>query len=284
MAGWTTLGVIAGAGDLPVRLADHLRQTGARYFMARIEGLADPALESHPGAAFGLGEMGARFRALKEAGCDAVTFVGLVRRPNFSSLKLDTRAAMMLPKVLAAARKGDDALMRAILDEFEREGFAIIGPEAASAALLAPEGVLGRHAPDSAAEDDIDKGVTVARALGALDIGQGCVVCDGLVLALEAAEGTDAMLVRVGALPPQIRGRTDARRGVLVKCAKPIQDRRIDLPTIGVATIERLAASGLAGVAVEAGAALIVEREAVIQRADALGVFVVGVVRTAQAP
>jgi UDP-2,3-diacylglucosamine hydrolase len=259
-----------------VRLAAHLAATGAAFFVARIDGMADATLASHPGAAFGLGEMGARFRALKDAGCDAVTFVGLVRRPDFKTLKLDARAALMLPKVLAGARKGDDALMRAILEEFEREGFRIVGPEVAFAGLLAPKGVLGAHAPDGAAHADIARGAGIAAALGAWDVGQGCVVCDGFVLALEAAEGTDAMLARVAELPAAVRGDAQARRGVLVKRAKPIQDRRIDLPTIGLATLEAAAAAGLAGVAVEAGGALIVDREAVAARADALGLFVFG--------
>jgi DUF1009 family protein len=96
------------------------------------------------------------------------------------------------------------------------------------------------------------------------------------VLALEAAEGTDAMLARVAALPMAVRGEAGARRGVLVKCAKPIQDRRIDLPTIGVDTLEAAAKAGLSGLAVEAGGALIVDRAAVVARADALGMFVVG--------
>lgn len=276
MARWAKLGVIAGAGDLPVRLAEHCATIGQSYFVARIEGLADAALETHPGAAFGLGEMGARFKALAAAGCDAVTFVGLVRRPEFKALKLDARATLMMPKVLAAARGGDDALMRVILQEFEREGFRVVGPEEALADLLAPVGVLGVHAPDDAMRADLVKAAAIAAALGSWDVGQGCVVCDGLVLALEAAEGTDAMLARVAALPVAVRGTPDARRGVLVKRAKPIQERRIDLPAIGVSTIEGAARACLAGVAVEARGALIVGRDEVIARADALGLFVCG--------
>ena len=205
-----------------------------------------------------------------------MTFVGLVRRPEFRALKLDARATLMMPKVLAAARNGDDALMRVILLEFEREGFRVVGPEAAFGGLLAPAGVLGVHAPDEAMRADVARAAALAEALGAWDVGQGAVVCEGLALALEAAEGTDAMLARVAALPAAIRGVESARRGVLVKRAKPIQDRRIDLPTIGVSTIEGAARAGLAGVAVEAGSALIVDRDAVIARADALGLFVFG--------
>lgn len=276
MARWTRLAIVAGAGALPVHLATHCASTGQAYFVARIAGMADAALDAHPGVTFALGEMGARFKALKDAGCDAVTFAGVVRRPDFRTLKLDARAALMLPKVMAAARKGDDALMRAILDEFEREGFSIVGPEEAVEALLAPRGALGALTPDADARADIAKAAAVAATLGAWDVGQGAVVCDGFVLALEAAEGTDAMLARVAALPEAVRGTPDARRGVLVKRAKPVQDRRIDLPTIGLSTLEGAARAGLAGIAVEAGGALVVDRAAIAVRADALGLFVIG--------
>jgi UDP-2,3-diacylglucosamine hydrolase len=114
------------------------------------------------------------------------------------------------------------------------------------------------------------------KTLGRLDIGQGAVVVDGLVLAVEAQEGTDAMLARCALLPEALRGVPGARRGVLVKWPKPIQERRVDLPTIGVRTIENAAAAGLAGVAGEAGGVLVLDREAVIAAADRLGLFVAG--------
>lgn len=276
MAAWAKLGVIAGGGELPVRIAEHCASTGAPYYVARILGVTDAVLSSHPGGDFGLGEMGARFKALREAGCDAVTFVGMVKRPDFKSLKLDGRAALMMPRVLAAARKGDDALLRVLGDEHEREGFRLVGADEVLAALLAPPGAFGAVSPDADQRADIAKGADVAAALGSWDVGQGCVVCDGLVLALEAQEGTDAMLARVAELPVEIRGVDGARRGVLVKRPKPIQDRRIDLPTIGLPTVEAVARAGLAGIAVEAGGALVMQREALIRRADELGLFVYG--------
>jgi DUF1009 family protein len=136
--------------------------------------------------------------------------------------------------------------------------------------------VWGAHAPSDAHRRDIARAAKVAAATGALDIGQGVVVCDGLVLAVEAQEGTDQMLRRVAELPERLRGTQAARRGVLVKRPKPIQERRIDLPTIGVRTIEGAARAGLSGVAVEAGGALVVRRADVIAAADAAGLFVFG--------
>jgi UDP-2,3-diacylglucosamine hydrolase len=144
------------------------------------------------------------------------------------------------------------------------------------AALLAPAGPLGAVSPTAEHLQDVEKAAAVASALGAWDVGQGCVVCDGLVLALEGQEGTDQMLARVAGLPADIRGAQEAPRGVLVKRPKPIQDRRIDLPTIGVATLEGASRAGLAGIAVEAGGALVMQRDALIARADSLGLFVYG--------
>jgi UDP-2,3-diacylglucosamine hydrolase len=121
---------------------------------------------------------------------------------------------------------------------------------------------------------DIALGVKVVRTLGTLDIGQAAAVCDGLVLAVEAAEGTDAMIARVAGLPEAIRGTPAKRRGVLVKALKPAQDGKTDLPVIGAATARNVAAAGLAGIAIEAGRALVIDRKRVIEAADAAGIFV----------
>jgi DUF1009 family protein len=276
MSGWRKLGVIAGGGELPVVLAEHCAATGAPYFVARISPYADAALDKHPGATNGLGAMGARMEAMRSAGCDAVVLIGQVPRPDVSKLELDDGAKAMLPAILAALPQGDDALLRAVLAEHERAGFKVLGAEQVMGDLLAPAGVWGAHAPRPPHMVDIVKGARIAHALGAFDIAQGVVVAAGHVLAVEAAEGTDEMLKRVAALPPALRGTPDAPRGVLVKRPKPIQERRIDLPTIGVRTIEAAGAAGLAGVAVEAGGALAVRRADLVAAADKAGLFVYG--------
>lgn len=280
MAGWRKLGVIAGGGELPVALAEHCAATQRSYFVARVAPYADAALEAHPGASHGLGAMGARMQAMREAGVDAVVLVGKIDRPDLRTLELDEVARDMLPAIIAALPQGDDALLRAVLREHERAGFRVIGADTVMAELLAPPGVWGAITPTDAQMADLRKGAHVAAATGALDIGQGVVVCDGLVLAVEAQEGTDAMLARVAALPPAIRGAANARRGVLVKRPKPIQERRIDLPTIGVRTISGAAAAGLAGIAVEAGGALVVGRAELVTAANRMGLFVCGFTRT----
>ena len=272
------LGLIAGGGSLPVEIAQHCEQAGRPFFVARLTGFAGPEMADFPGTEVGLGEFGKCIRALKRAGCKSICLAGQVGRPDFAQLKLDLRGVAMLPSMLLAARKGDDALMRVVMQEFTKEGFAIEGAQEAKPDLTLGVGALGRVAPGPEHLADIERALLVAREIGRLDIGQGAVVCDGLVLAVEAQEGTDAMLRRVATdISPEVRGRPGAYRGVLAKAPKPIQETRIDMPTIGLATIQRVAAAGLAGIAGEAGRLLVLDREQVIEMADELGLFVVGV-------
>lgn len=270
------LGLIAGLGDLPVAIAENAVATGQGVHVLRLKGFEEPRLAGYPGSVVGLGEVGAVISRLKEAGCRDLVFAGNVRRPNFSDLKLDLKGAALLPKVISEARRGDDALLRVLVGEFERNGFNVIGSEQAHAALLAPAGLVAGPSPSQADMSDMEVAARVAAASGALDIGQACVVCDGLVLAVEAQEGTDEMLRRCASLPVDIRGSAGARRGVLVKRPKPVQERRIDLPTTGVSTVELAAAAGLAGIGIEAGGALMLNRAAMEQKANELGLFLYG--------
>lgn len=270
------LGLIAGLGDLPVSIAENAVETGQGVYVLRLKGFEEPRLAAYPGDVVGLGEIGKLFSLLKAAGCKDVLFAGIVKRPNFKDLKLDLRGAALLPKVIAEAGKGDDALLRLMVKEMEKNGFNVVGSDTVNAGLLAPSGLIAGPQPTETSLADISRGAHVVAALGDLDIGQGCVVCDGLVLAVEAQEGTDAMLERCATLPEAIRGTPNARRGVLVKRPKPGQERRIDLPTVGVSTVEHVAAAGLAGLAVEAGGALMLNREKMEASAQRLGVFIYG--------
>jgi hypothetical protein len=271
------LGLIAGGGGLPLTLAEHCRAAGRPYFVIRLKGFADPPLDAHPGETAGIAEIGRIVRLAKGARCEALCFAGIVRRPDFTALKPDMRGLAWLPGAIAAARGGDEALLRYLTQGFEKEGFAIEGAHEVMGELMLAAGPLGAHTPGETQAGDIAKAIEIARAIGALDIGQGAVVCDGLVLAVEAQEGTDAMLRRVADLPEQLRGAPERRRGVLAKVAKPIQEERVDLPTIGLATVQAADRAGLAGIAGVAGKTLVLGRDEVIQAADAAGLFVVGV-------
>lgn len=271
------LGLIAGGGALPLELAQDCVNAGRPLFVVRLKGFADPTLAEFHGEDIGLAELGKCFKALKREGCKSVCFAGQVHRPDFKALKPDLRGMTILPGAIAAARKGDDALLRYLLDQFEHEGFAVEGAHEVSGALTLPAGALGAVQPGEEHHADIERALHVAREIGRLDVGQGAVVVRGLVLAVEAQEGTDAMLRRCAELPSAIRGRPEAPFGVLAKAPKPIQERRVDLPTIGVATVQRAAMAGLSGIVGEAGGLIVLDRDAVIELADELGLFVYGV-------
>ena len=273
------LGIVAGGGALPLEVALDCLAVGRPIFVIRLKGFAELRLAEYPGAEVGLAELGKCFKTLKREGCTSVCFAGVVDRPDFKALKPDLRGLAALPGAIAAARKGDDGLLRFMVREFEREGFKVEGAHEVSRGLALKEGPLGRHAPKDEHQADIIRALDVARAIGRLDVGQGAVVVHGLVLAVEAQEGTDAMLRRCAELPLAVRGTPEAPAGVLAKAPKPIQERRVDLPAIGLATVHRAAKAGLAGIVGEAEGLLVLDREAVIEAADELGLFIVGVAR-----
>ena len=273
------LGLIAGGGGLPVEIARHCERSGRPLFVVRLKGFAGSGLEDYAGAEVGLAEIGKCLKALKRAGCQAICLAGQVSRPDFGSLVPDLRGLMLLPKAITAARKGDDALLRLLVSEFEKEGFAVEGAHEVMDDLSLKAGPLGARIPDDDQLADALKALEIARAIGRLDVGQAAVVAHGLTLAVEAQEGTDAMLARVADLPAHLKGRPGAGAGVLAKAPKPIQETRVDLPTIGLATVHAVARAGLAGIVGEAGGLLVLDREAVIQLADELDLFILGVER-----
>jgi DUF1009 family protein len=265
------LGILAGEGELPLRLAEACRTSGRAFFVVAFEGGADAgALADLPHGRTTLGAVGKTLELLRQAGCEEVVLAGKLRRPDFNKLELDRHGAALLAK-LALKGLGDDAVLSAVVAELEGAGFSVVGAEEVMAELLAPVGAIGACEPDAEDRRDIDLGVRVARALGALDVGQAAVVRGGLVLGVEAQEGTDALLRRCAELGGGASG------GVLVKLRKPGQERRVDLPTIGATTVAAAVAAGLKGIAVEAGNALIVDRVEVARAADAAGLFVVGI-------
>jgi DUF1009 family protein len=265
------LGIIAGSGPLPVKVAAAARAAGRGVFIIGLEGFADPALlAAWPHEIRRLGAAARIIAALREHGCKDLVMIGPVRRPSLLDLRPDAEGAKLLARVGRAAFAGDDGLLAAVIRVLTEEGFAVIGAHEIIREAVAPSGVLTTAKPDAQAMTDIERGIAVARLLGAADVGQGCVVQQGLVLAVEAIEGTDAMLARAGAL------RREGIGGVLVKLVKPNQDKRADLPTIGPDTVRHAAAAGLRGVAFEARATILAEREACLAAADAAGLFLLG--------
>ncbi len=272
------LGIIAGGGELPRAVAQSAKAQGRPLHVLAIKGSTDESwLNDHSHTWMGIGEWGLAIKTLREAGAQDVIFAGRVDRPNWSDIKVDAKGLLMLPAVIAAARKGDDALLRFISDFYAKEGFTVLTAPEAAPDLVMGEGALGKLKPDADQMQDAHRAFAIIRALGALDVGQAAVVCDGLPLCVEAAEGTDAMIARVATLRPNLRGSADNKRGVLAKAIKPMQDGKTDLPVIGVETVRKAHAVHLAGIALQAGYALVVDRHAVAAEADRLGLFVAGV-------
>ena len=257
---------------MPARVAAAARAAGRDVFLVGLEGYAEPeVLAPFPHALVRLGAAGRILELLRAHSCRDLVLVGPVRRPSLLDLRPDVEGARLLARIGRAAFAGDDGLLKAVMRVLGEEGFSVVGAHEILTEVLGPRGLLSKTAPDAQALSDIERGVAVARALGAADVGQCCVVQQGLVLCVEAIEGTDAMLQRAGIL------RRPGPGGVMVKLVKPGQERRADLPTVGPATIRAAAAAGLRGVAFEAGGTILAERAASIAAADQAGLFLLGV-------
>ncbi len=266
------LGILAGGGELPLRVIEACIKSGREYFVIAFKNQTPPdTVANSPHAWVRLGAAGKAIDLLHGAGVRELVFVGSIRRPSISSLRPDMWTAKFLAKT-GAYSLGDDGLLSALIRNIETvEGFKVIGVETIIPGLLASPGVYGTVQPDRMAFEDIRKGVEAARNIGVMDIGQAAVACRGRVLAVEDAEGTDAMLGKIRADNNNDYG------GVLVKVKKPGQEARADLPAIGVSTIDAAVRAGLSGIAVEAGGAIIVDREKVVDAADKAGLFIIGV-------
>lgn len=266
------LGIFAGGGSLPGQVAQAALAQGQQVFLLGFEGFADPdVLAPYPHAFVRLGAAGRIRELLNAHACRDLVMAGAVRRPSMLDIRPDAFGLKVLGRIGRAAFAGDDTILSAIVKVLNEEGFVVRGVDEVLSEVLAPAGVLTHAAPDAAARADIARGIAVVRALGRVDVGQCAVVQQGIVLALEAAEGTDQMLLRAGTLARPGPG------GILVKLVKPGQDRRVDLPTIGPETVRIAARAGLRGIAFEAAGTLIIERAATVAAADAAGLFLLGV-------
>lgn len=256
---------------MPARVAEAARAAGRVVFVVGLEGFADPtALVPYRHAMIRLGAAGRILATLRAQSCRDLVLIGAVRRPSVLDMRPDFEGTRLLARIGRAAFAGDDGLLSAVIRVLGEEGFRVLGAHEILTEALAPAGLLTRAVPDAQAMADIMRGAAVARALGAADVGQGCVVQLGFVLAMEAVEGTDAMLARCANLARVGPG------GVLVKLVKPGQDRRADLPTIGPKTVCTAASAGLRGIAFEARGAMLADREATVAAADAAGLFLLG--------
>lgn len=271
------LTIIAGGGKLPLTVAEAATSVGRPIHIFALKGAADPEIESFSHTWINFGHIGKILSVSRARNCREMVIAGTVRRPRFTDLRLDYGALLNLPSLFGWVSGGDNSILTGIIGFFESKGFKVLGAHEIAPELVAGKGVFSKRRPGKADRADIAIGLKIIAALGPLDVGQATVVSHKYVLAVEAAEGTDKMLQRCKELNRWGKSGNRKYSGVLVKCAKPGQERRIDLPTVGPETIRHVLQAGLAGIAIAANDVLIVDRERFIREADDAGLFVIGV-------
>ena len=266
------LGVVAGGGALPSLVINEARKQGREVFVLALEHFVDLDLIPE-GVDYDIVPLGAAAKligSLRKAGVQDVVMAGRVKRPGLRELKPDFKALAILTKA-SIRGLGDDGLLSAVRKEIEAEGFRLIGVPDVMPDILAGQGLLAGAQPDEQAMHDIRRGVAVLNAISQVDVGQAVTVQQGIVLAIEAVEGTDAMIARAGEL------RREGIGGVLVKLVKEQQDRSLDLPTIGLETVQKVAEAGLRGIAVSAGSCQIIDTDAVYSAVKQHNLFLIGI-------
>jgi DUF1009 family protein len=272
------LAILAGSGEYPPHVARNALAAGAEVYVAALSGAANIA--DFPGCEaqeYRLGQLGRLLGALKRRNVTDIVMIGALPRPSFGALAPELSTLKYLPHFARAFQGGDDHLLRGVVSFFEGQGFRVGSPAEMAPEIVAPLGALGRIVPTPIARSALLRGFDLLAALSPFDIGQGAVLADHRVIAVEAAEGTDAMLDRVAQLVRAGRLKLAKGDGVLVKAPKLGQDLRVDMPAIGPETVARLAEIGLAGIAVKAGGVLVGDRARLAASADAVGIFIEGV-------
>lgn len=265
--------ILAGNGRLPEIIASEMAAAGANPFVIAVAPDTGEWILRHDHASIMVTRLSAIISALKAAGARNVVLAGGIKvRPGFSSFRIDWMTLKMLPLLYRSLRKGDDGLLSAAVKWLESHGFTVVGGHQLAPGLLTPPGNLTLLAPADSDDADIVLAIAEARRLGKADIGQAAVARAGQIAAAEDRSGTQAMLERLAQTQTGF-----GRSGVLAKFAKPQQEVRVDLPAIGPDTVEQAAAAGLAGIAVEAGRSLILDRELALAKANELGIFIIGV-------
>jgi len=271
------LALICGGGSLPLAVADFVSARGRQVLLFPLQGIARPEdYAQRPHTWIRIAKFGTFARAARAAGCHDLVLIGSLVRPAFWQLRFDLTTLMLLPRIAAAFRGGDDHLLSSGARLIEEQGFHVLGAHEVAPEILVPEGALGHVQVGERDRADIALGLDYLHATGPFDVGQAVVVAGQHVLAVEAAEGTDQMLERIAALRASGRIGASTIGGVLVKAPKRGQDRRFDLPSIGPLTVAGAARAGLAGIAVVAGGSIVAEPSLLVQAADKANIFVVG--------
>ncbi len=265
------LGILAGSGRLPHKIISDCKKNNIEVFIIGFEGQTPTTLkEGHKHLWTGIASAGKIIKTLKNEGIKDIVFAGSIKRPSISELKPDLKGMEIIAKIGVKAL-GDDGLLNLLKNELEKEGFCVHGAHDFSDDLLAGSGAIGSYEPEKQDWESIRRGWEVSQALGLMDVGQSVIVQNGVILGVEAAEGTDALIDRCTSLQKKGRG------GILVKTCKPQQDKNLDMPTIGSDTVIKAASAGLCGIIIHEGASIILDPEIVAQYADKYKIFVFGV-------
>lgn len=255
-----TLGIIAAQGILPIMVADNNAISDAKSVVVCIDGLAlKTDYQKHIAEEFQIGQVSAILNFFKTHNVDKIVICGAMKRPKFSALSVDAKGAILLVKILAAKFLGDDQLLRIVAEYVEGQGFDVVSPIDYTNQIP----IKTKRVPSKREKEDIEIGLQASKKLGELDIGQAVIVDHGVVIGVEAIEGTDSLIQRCKGL---------SKSGILVKCLKLTQDARLDTPVIGVDTVNAIYEAGMAGIALS-GVIVLNPRE-VLEEADRLGIFV----------
>lgn len=259
------LGIIAGNGKLPSELSHLYSSCGGKCFVATldVEFVSDRVASKN----FALGSVGAILEYFNESKVENVIIVGGINRPDLKSLKVDMAGSVLIAQILKKKFLGDDNVLRVVSDYLESKGFKVISPRDIVKLSDYPNSISNSNSPSKQDFADIELGKRVLLSLGNQDVGQSLIVCDGHVLGIEAAEGTDNLIRRCDILRKTESG------GVLVKMSKSAQDKRLDIPVIGPDTIFFLAKHRFNGVAIEKNEVIIIDQKETNRLLDESGLF-----------
>lgn len=276
----TRIGIIAGGGQLPHLLVKNLKEKNTPFHIIALKGFTADWIIEHAHTVVGLGQVGKLFKTLTTNNCENVVFAGHVSRPRLTSLLFDWTGLRTIITVVPLLKSGDNTLFKGIAKIFEDHGFRINRVQDYMDNYLAPKGILGKCKPSNQHYKDIRKGKTIIETISHLDIGQAVVIESGICQAIEAAPGTDNMLSNLANTKKKHRPVFGKEGGVMYKAPKKDQDMRLDIPTIGIQTVEHAYRAGLAGIAIKANEVFILELEQTILKADSYKMFIYGVDHT----
>jgi DUF1009 family protein len=266
-----SLAIFAGRGILPQMLIEDCQKKNRKFLVFLLEGENyEIDYSAFSPMKLGYGEVEKFLTEIRKHEIKNLVFIGGVTKPNFSSLKMDKKGAVLLAKILANKILGDDAVLRTVVNFFEKEGLKILRIDQLLDCVVSTKSTLTKLSPSKEILEDIDLGVAAMKSFSHFDVGQSVVVAQKQIIAVEALEGTDEMILRCQNLPTDYK-----KNAVLVKMKKRGQSAKADLPTIGVETVKNCAASGIKGIAIQANSTLVLQKDEVVKVADELGVFLV---------